>query len=102
METNLTLFATPFYILLVGARLTSLSNDIYDKNQFTPMPSVAIEYKNMDDKTYGTNDCPSLQKIKDTQDFDEILSFSQKMISETKDIDADIQSYVNDHFWEMI
>ena len=74
----------------------------YEANS-NPMPTMTAKYSECKllhswESEFGVNNLA----LNDYQDYETMLSFANKVVSESKDIDLDIQIAVNKIFWDLL
>lgn len=104
MENKLSSNTVGLNIILLTA-ISSMSLSLYDNNKII-MPTTTAKYQFMNESKHSWD----LEKVKYTQssinnekdDFDVVSSFAERIVSNSKDIDREIQEVINNRFWDML
>ena len=99
-NTNLNFGKQLLFATIAGSSLVAAAN--YDIN-YSIMPSITANYTQVNfgyswEEKFMTN----IISDSEAKEYETILSFAQKVISESKDIDIEIQSTVNKIFWDLL
>ena len=99
-STNLNFGKQLIFATIAGSSLVAAFN--YEVN-LTPMPSMTAKYSefNLD---YPWENQLKINKllVDDYREYETMITFAQKVVSESKDIDIDIQLAVNKIFWDLL
>ena len=99
-NTNLSIGRQLLFATIAGSSLITIAN--YEVNRNT-LPSLTVEYSKMNigypwESTFGSQISSDYNSVQ----FEAILSFAQKVIGNSHDIDIDIQDAVNKIFWDLL
>jgi len=99
-STNLNFGKQLIFATIAGSSLVA---PFYYEVNSNPMPSMTAKYCECVNRypwenEFGTNNL----LINDYQDYDTMISFAKKVVSESKDIDIEIQLAVNKIFWDLL
>lgn len=104
MENKLSNTTFGLNIILLTT-ISSISLSLHDNNK-TIMPTTTATYQSISgDKHPWDMEKPAYIQVStdsDKDDFEVISSFAQRIVSQSKDIDDEIQEVINNHFWEML
>jgi len=99
-STNLNLGKHLLFATLAGSSLLAGINCEILYNQ---MPTMTVNYTEMKDDYSWENKYIAFNKpVDDHKAYDTILTFANKIVAESKDIDVDIQIAVNKIFWDLL
>jgi hypothetical protein len=99
-STNLNFSKQLLFATIAGSSLVAVAN--YDI-VFNTLPSLTAQYTQVNigypwEEKLGSN----INSDSELNQYETILLFAQKVISDSKDIDVEIQSTVNKIFWDLI
>jgi len=99
-NTNLNLGKQLLFASIAGSSLIAFANYEIAYNH---MPSMTAKYSKIDLGYSWENEFQEFIKpVNDSQEYDTILSIANKVVSESEDIDVDIQIAVNKIFWDLL
>lgn len=93
-------FATITLLLIAGS---SLTNAVTYEQDRSPMPTQILKYQPLQMTSHldGRIVFPTYNNLEIDQ-YDTIIAFASDLVSNTKDMDRDLQKYVDDIFWDLI
>lgn len=99
-STNLNLGKQLIFATIAGSSLVAAANYEINSNS---LPSMNVPYIECT-TTYPWEAESGIGNlaVNDYQHYDTMVSFAKKVVSETKDIDVDIQEAVNKIFWDLL
>ena len=99
-STNLNFGKQLIFATIAGSSFIAAAT--YEVNS-NPMPSMNVTYTECI-TTYPWEAELGISNlaVNDYQDYDTMVNFAKKVVSETKDIDIDIQEAVNKIFWDLL
>lgn len=104
MENKLSNSTFGLNIILLTT-ISSISLSLHDNNKAI-MPTTTATYQSIsgDKRPWDRQKLAYTQVSADSDknDFEIISSFAQRMVSQSKDIDDEIQEVINNHFWDML
>lgn len=99
-STNLNFGKQLIFATIAGSSLVAAFN--YEVN-LIPMPSMTAKYSECNLAYPWENELRSSNfSVDDYQEYDTMITFAKKVVSESKDIDLDIQLAVNKIFWDLL